>query len=164
MSKANQKRKNQQKIDKFGGVWGQVKCVLIKSWAAAYSLNASPVISGPASRCFFDRASAPSGEVDLEREEILADALKLKHLASAYAKTAPSLTADPTATARCYFERASKEVSERSERALMKTRIRASEQQTKRAASEASSKRSELVATSVGAVLLARFAHRASRN
>ena len=45
------------------------------------------------------------------------------------------------------------QVSERSERALRKTCMRASErseQQAKRAASEASSKRSELVATSVG--------------
>jgi len=69
-----------------------------------------------------------------------------------------SIAIELSLVVRCYikyinYSLAGILVSERSERAFMKTRIRASErseQQTKRAANEASSKRSELVATSVG--------------
>ena len=62
-------------------------------------------------RCYFDRPSAPEQESYEEAEEraaILADALALKKLAVDYMH--PELgvvTSDGTATARCYFDRAS---------------------------------------------------------
>merc|ERR1712007_235352 len=62
-------------------------------------------------RCYFDRASAPEQESIEEAEEramVLADAVALKKLAVDYMH--PELgvvTSDPTATARCYFDRAS---------------------------------------------------------
>ncbi len=62
-------------------------------------------------RCYFDRASAPEQEDEEEaryRQQVLADAKALKELAVDYAH--PELgvvTSDPTATARCYFDRPS---------------------------------------------------------
>jgi len=62
-------------------------------------------------RCYFDRASAPQqedSEEDEYRRQVLEDAAALKKLAIDYAH--PELgvvTSDPTATARCYFDRAS---------------------------------------------------------
>jgi hypothetical protein len=62
-------------------------------------------------RCYFDRASAPEQESLEEAEErrmVLADAAALKKLAIDYMH--PELgvvTTDPSATARCYFDRAS---------------------------------------------------------
>jgi hypothetical protein len=62
-------------------------------------------------RCYFDRASAPEQESVEEAEErrmVLADAAALKKLAIDYMH--PELgvvTTDPSATARCYFDRAS---------------------------------------------------------
>jgi hypothetical protein len=62
-------------------------------------------------RCYFDRASAPeqeTAEYAEERRMALADAAALKKLAVDYLH--PELgvvTSDPTACARCYFDRAS---------------------------------------------------------
>merc|ERR1740117_202193 len=62
-------------------------------------------------RCYFDRASAPQQESMEEAEEhrmVLADAAALKRLAIDYMH--PELgvvTSDPTANARCFFDRAS---------------------------------------------------------
>jgi hypothetical protein len=62
-------------------------------------------------RCYFNRASAPEVESveDAEtRAQILTDAVNLKRLAVDYMHPElPVKTTDSTATARCYFERAS---------------------------------------------------------
>merc|ERR1712007_383575 len=77
-------------------------------------------------RCYFDRASAPEQESIEEAEEramALADAVALKKLAVDYMH--PELgvvTSDLTATARCYFDRASapdqESIEEAEERAM----------------------------------------------
>eukprot|EP01083_Nonionella_stella_P145597 456550_1 len=62
-------------------------------------------------RCYFDRASAPEQESVEEagyRSMVMADAAALKQAAVDYLQ--PELgvvTSDPTASARCYFDRAS---------------------------------------------------------
>merc|ERR1712154_349137 len=62
-------------------------------------------------RCYFDRPSAPEQESIEEmkyREQVLADAAALKQLAVDYAHPEIGVvTTDPTATARCYFDRPS---------------------------------------------------------
>jgi len=62
-------------------------------------------------RCYFDRASAPEVESKEEAEartQVLADAAALKKLAVDYLHPElPVVVSDPTATARCYFDRAS---------------------------------------------------------
>jgi hypothetical protein len=86
----------------------------LKALAVAYLHPELPVVtSDPTAfaRCYFDRASAPEQE-DMEeieyRRQVLEDAAALKQLAVDYAHPElPVVTSDPTATARCYFDRAS---------------------------------------------------------
>ncbi len=84
----------------------------LKKLAVDYMHPELGVIStGSTGRCYFDRSSAPeqeSAEDAEERAMALADAAALKRLAVDYMH--PELgvvTSDPTATARCYFDRAS---------------------------------------------------------
>jgi len=88
--------------------------VALKKLAVDYMHPELGVVTSDATstaRCYFDRASAPEQESYEEAEEramVLADALALKKLAVDYMH--PELgvvTSDSTATARCYFDRAS---------------------------------------------------------
>ena len=73
----------------------------------------SVVTSDPAAcaRCYFDRASAPMQETKEEMEEhdrVMADVAELRRLARDYLHPElPVVTSDPSACARCYFDRAS---------------------------------------------------------
>jgi hypothetical protein len=80
-------------------------------WHAHPELPVTTSDATATARCYFDRASAPEQE-SLEEAEyraaVLADALALKQQAVMYAHPElPVVTSDPTATARCYFDRAS---------------------------------------------------------
>jgi hypothetical protein len=80
-------------------------------------------------RCYFDRASAVEQESLEETEEramALADAAALKKLAVDYMH--PELgvvTSDPTATARCYFDRASAPREDKIASTRAKSRVKA---------------------------------------
>ena len=86
----------------------------LKEMARAYLHPEEPVVTSDATataRCYFDRASAPEQE-SLEEAEyraaVLADAAALKERAVWHAHPElPVTTSDATATARCYFDRAS---------------------------------------------------------
>jgi uncharacterized protein YqiB (DUF1249 family) len=86
----------------------------LKQLAVDYAHPELPVVTSDptaTARCYFDRASAPEQE-DMEeieyRRQVLEDAAALKQLAVDYAHPElPVVTSDPTATARCYFDRAS---------------------------------------------------------
>jgi hypothetical protein len=86
----------------------------LKKLARDYMHPELPVIvSDPSAtaRCYFDRPSAPQVESVDEteyRDQILADALAMKKSATDYLHPElPVVSTDPTATARCYFDRAS---------------------------------------------------------
>ena len=86
----------------------------LKEMARAYLHPEEPVAaSDPAAcaRCYFGRASAPEQESLEEAEErlrILSDAQALKERAVWHAHPElPVVSSDSTATARCYFDRAS---------------------------------------------------------
>ncbi|GFH55158.1 hypothetical protein CTEN210_11634 [Chaetoceros tenuissimus] len=86
----------------------------LKQLAVDYMHPELPVVSNDAIACarsYFDRASAVEQESVEEAEErarILADAAALKQLAVDYMHTElPVVTSDPTACARCYFDRPS---------------------------------------------------------
>jgi len=106
--------------------------------ARAYLHPEEPVVtSDPAAcaRCYFDRASAPEQESLEEAEErarILADAQALKERAVWHAHPElPVVTSDATATARCYFDRASAPEQESLEEAEERARILADAQALK---------------------------------
>eukprot|EP00563_Minutocellus_polymorphus_P021218 CAMPEP_0197733570 /NCGR_PEP_ID=MMETSP1434-20131217/43970_1 /TAXON_ID=265543 /ORGANISM="Minutocellus polymorphus, Strain CCMP3303" /LENGTH=323 /DNA_ID=CAMNT_0043320945 /DNA_START=54 /DNA_END=1025 /DNA_ORIENTATION=- len=80
-------------------------------WHAHPELPVATTDATATARCYFDRASAPEQE-SLEEAEyraaVLADALALKEQAVMYAHSElPVVSSDPTACARCYFDRAS---------------------------------------------------------
>ena len=86
----------------------------LKEMARAYLHPEEPVVTSDSTacaRCYFDRASAieqESVEESEERARILADAAALKERAVWHAHPEePVVTSDATATARCYFDRAS---------------------------------------------------------
>ena len=86
----------------------------LKMHAIMYAHPELPVVTSDATstaRCYFDRGSAfeqESVEESEERAQILADAAALKERAIMYAHPElPVITSDATATARCYFNRAS---------------------------------------------------------
>ena len=86
----------------------------LKERAIMYAHPELPVVTSDATstaRCYFDRASAfeqESVEESEERAQILADSAALKERAIMYAHPElPVVTSDATATARCYFDRAS---------------------------------------------------------
>jgi len=85
----------------------------LKQLAVAFLHPEAPVVAdGTAcARCYFDRASAPEQESAEDAEErvmALADAAALKKLAVDYMHPERGVeTSDPSATARCYFDRAS---------------------------------------------------------
>lgn len=86
----------------------------LKKLAVDYAHPEIGVVTSDATataRCYFDRPSVPQQE-DLEyvesRRQVLEDAAVLKKLAIDYAHPEIGVvTSDPTATARCYFNRAS---------------------------------------------------------
>lgn len=85
---------------------------LLKKAARDYMHPELPVaVTDPTAcaRCFFDRASAPVEDPDWcdEREDVLQDAADLKRLAGDYLHPEKPLHVDPTAMARCYYDRAS---------------------------------------------------------
>jgi hypothetical protein len=87
---------------------------VLKKRAIMYAHPGLPVVTSDTTataRCYFDRASAvdrESFEEAEERAQILADAAVLKKSAIMYAHPElPVVTSDATATARCYFDRAS---------------------------------------------------------
>eukprot|EP01083_Nonionella_stella_P304160 1055703_1 len=91
----------------------------LKKLAFDYAHPEVKVVSSDATataRCYFDRASAPEQESLEEadyRHQVLADAAALKKLAIDYAHPEVGVeSSDPTATARCYFDRASAPVQE----------------------------------------------------
>ncbi|GFH56148.1 hypothetical protein CTEN210_12624 [Chaetoceros tenuissimus] len=81
----------------------------------------SVVTSDPSAcaRCYYDRASAPMQETKEEMEEhdrVMADVAELRHLACDYLHPELSVvTSDPSACARCYFDRASAPMQETKE-------------------------------------------------
>lgn len=86
----------------------------LKQLAVDYMHPELPVVSNDSTACarsYFDRASAPEQESVEEAEErarILADTAALKQLAVDYMHPElPVVTSDPTACARCYFDRPS---------------------------------------------------------
>jgi uncharacterized protein YqiB (DUF1249 family) len=86
----------------------------LKQLAVDYMHPELPVVSNDTTACarsYFDRASAVEQETAEEAEEralILADAAALKQLAVDYMHPElPVVTSDPTACARCYFDRPS---------------------------------------------------------
>ena len=86
----------------------------LKEMARAYLHPEEPVVTSDATacaRCYFDRASGIEQESVEEAEyraAVLADAAALKEQAVMYAHPElPVVTSDPTACARCYFDRAS---------------------------------------------------------
>ena len=85
----------------------------LKELAVAFLHPENPVKVDPTAcaRCYFDRPSAPEQEDKEEaeyRQQVLEDAAALKKLAVDYAHPEIGVTAsDPTATACCYFDRAS---------------------------------------------------------
>ena len=86
-------------------------------------------------RCYFDRASAPerlSVEEAEEQAAMLQDLVMLKQTAVDYLHPErPVVTTDPTATARCYFDRASAPQPEHPEEAEERLAILAEAQQLK---------------------------------
>ena len=102
----------------------------LKEMARAYLHPEEPVaVSDPAAcaRCYFDRASAPEQESLEEAEErlrILADAQALKERAVWHAHPElPVVASDSTATARCYFDRASAPEQESLEEAAYRAAV-----------------------------------------
>jgi len=88
--------------------------IALKKSALYYLHPKLPVVATDPSataRCFFDRASAPDVESVEEAEsraQILSDALAMKKLAIDYLHPElPVVVTDPSATARCFFDRAS---------------------------------------------------------
>ena len=86
----------------------------LRHLAIAFLHPELPVVTSDAAaraRCYFNRASAfeqESVEESEERAQILADSAALKERAIMYAHPElPVVTSDATATARCYFDRAS---------------------------------------------------------
>jgi len=90
----------------------------LKSQAMAYRHPEVGVTSnGVQARCYFDRASADTSETSEEMEyraQVLADAAKLKSQAMAYRHPEVGVTSNGV-QARCYFDRASADMSETSE-------------------------------------------------
>merc|ERR1711971_469347 len=82
-----------------------------------------PVEVDPAAcaRCYYDRASAPLQETKEEMEEknmLMDDIEKLRKLARDYLHPElPVVTSDPSACARCYYDRASAPVQDSFEEA-----------------------------------------------
>jgi len=92
--------------------------VMMKKAAVDYMHPEIPVvITDPfaTARCYFERHSAPEVESFEEAEyrtQVLADMISLKKLAADYMHPElPAAVTDPFATARCYFDRHSADVS-----------------------------------------------------
>jgi len=91
-----------------------VDATALRKLAIDYAHPELPVVSNDptaTARCYFDRPSAPEQETFEEaeyRHQVLADAAALKKLAIDYAHPEIGVvTTDPTAMARCYFDRPS---------------------------------------------------------
>jgi hypothetical protein len=92
--------------------------ISLKKLAADYMHPELPVVvTDPfaTARCYFDRYSAPEVETVEEAEyrtQVLADMISLKKSAVEYMHPElPAFVTDPCATARCYFDRHSADVS-----------------------------------------------------